>query len=41
VCRTFPEGPRCAYFDLLQFEREHQKDATVIPLIELVFHERS
>ncbi len=40
VCRTFPEGPRCAYFELLQFEREHQKDPTVIPLIELVFHER-
>jgi Fe-S-cluster containining protein len=40
VCRTFPEGPRCAYFDLLQFEREHQKDQNVIPLIELVFHER-
>ena len=40
VCRTFPEGNVCAYFDLLQFERQHQNDADVIPLIELVFHQR-
>lgn len=27
VCRDFPDGKRCGYYDFLQFEREQQGDA--------------
>lgn len=30
VCRDYPEGKRCGYYDFLQFEREHQDDPTFI-----------
>ncbi len=26
VCRAYPEGKRCGYYDFLKFEREHQGD---------------
>ena len=37
VCREFPDRERCAYYDLLQFEREQQSDMTVIPLVQITF----
>lgn len=37
VCRTFPETSRCAYFDLLEWEREQQNDPDVIPLVKITF----
>ena len=37
VCRTFPDRARCAYYDLLQFERVQQGDDTVIPLVQITF----
>ena len=37
VCRTFPDRTRCAYYDLLQFERVQQGDDTVIPLVQITF----
>ena len=37
VCRNFPEHPRCAYYDLLQFERAQQDDVTVVPLVQITF----
>lgn len=30
VCRDYPEGKRCGYYEFLQFEREHQDDPTFI-----------
>ena len=30
VCRDYPDGKRCGYYDFLQFEREHQDDPTFI-----------
>lgn len=30
VCRDYPEGKRCGYFEFLQFEREHQDDPTFV-----------
>ena len=30
VCRDYPEGKRCGYYEFLQFEREHQDDETFI-----------
>lgn len=30
VCRDYPEGKRCGYYDFLAFEREHQDDPTFI-----------
>ena len=39
VCREYPDRPRCAYYDLLQFEREQQDDETVIPLVQITFRE--
>ena len=30
VCRKYPDGPRCGYFDFLQFEREQQDDPDLV-----------
>lgn len=30
VCRNFPNGSRCGYYDFLAFERAHQKDKETI-----------
>jgi Fe-S-cluster containining protein len=37
VCRSFPDRARCAYYDLLQFERIQQGDETVVPLVQITF----
>ena len=37
VCREFPTTPRCAYYDLIEFEREQQNDPDVIPLVKITF----
>jgi hypothetical protein len=37
VCRNFPDRVRCAYYDLLQFERIQQDDETVVPLVQITF----
>jgi len=37
VCREFPAHSRCAYYDLLEFEREQQDDETVLPLVQITF----
>jgi hypothetical protein len=37
VCREFPSTSRCAYFDLLEWERKQQDDPDVIPLIKITF----
>ena len=37
VCRAFPSRPRCAYYDLIEFEREIQKDQDVIPVVKITF----
>ena len=37
VCREFPARTRCAYYDLLQFERVQQGDDTVVPLVQITF----
>ncbi len=34
-----PGRSRCAYYDLLQFERRQQDDQTVIPLVQITFRE--
>jgi uncharacterized protein len=31
VCRRYPSGTRCGYYDFLQFEREQQGDDDYIP----------
>jgi Fe-S-cluster containining protein len=37
VCREFPARQRCAYYDLLSFERSQQGDETVVPLVQITF----
>ena len=37
VCREFPEKKRCAYYDLIEFERELQDDPTVVPVVQITF----
>ena len=37
VCREFPARARCAYYDLLEFERDQQGDPDVIPLVKITF----
>jgi Fe-S-cluster containining protein len=37
VCREFPITTRCAYYDLLKFEREQQDDPNTIPLVTITF----
>jgi uncharacterized protein len=39
VCREYPGRPRCAYYDVLQFEREQQEDRHVLPLVQISFPE--
>jgi hypothetical protein len=39
VCREYPDRKRCAYYDLLQFERRQQDDPDVVPLIQITFRE--
>lgn len=37
VCREFPTTVRCAYYDLLRFERRQQDDPDVMPLVKITF----
>ncbi len=37
ACRAYPDAKRCAYYDLLQFEREQQGDPDVLPLVRITF----
>jgi Fe-S-cluster containining protein len=37
VCREYPARTRCAYYDVLQFEREQQDDMDVLPLVQITF----
>ena len=39
VCREYPDRVRCPYYDVLQFERRQQDDETVVPLVQITFHE--
>ncbi|MEZ5740587.1 MAG: YkgJ family cysteine cluster protein [Burkholderiaceae bacterium] len=31
VCRDYPNGNRCGYYEFIQFERKHQDDEDFIP----------
>jgi uncharacterized protein len=31
VCRQYPNGSKCGYYDFIRFERRHQGDDTFIP----------
>ncbi len=31
VCRDYPNGRKCGYYDFIKFERKHQDDKTFIP----------
>ena len=37
TCREFPTTTRCAYYDLIEFERQQQDDPDVIPLVKITF----
>jgi uncharacterized protein len=37
VCREFPARARCAYYDLLTFEKSQQGDDSVVPLVQITF----
>ena len=39
VCRGYPGRTRCAYYDLLQFERRQQGDENVVPVVTITFRE--
>lgn len=32
VCREYPNGSKCGYYDFLKFERKHQDDPDFVPL---------
>ncbi|HUJ16109.1 MAG TPA: YkgJ family cysteine cluster protein [Thermoanaerobaculia bacterium] len=32
VCRTYPDRPRCGYWDFLSWEREFQDDESSLPM---------
>lgn len=40
ICREYPGKTRCAYYDVLEFERETQGDADVLPLFQITFKPR-
>jgi Fe-S-cluster containining protein len=37
TCREYPDTSRCAYYDLIQWEREQQDDPDVVPLVKITF----
>jgi Fe-S-cluster containining protein len=37
VCREFPNTTRCAYYDLLKFERGQQDDPNALPIVQITF----
>jgi Fe-S-cluster containining protein len=37
VCRQYPDTTRCAYYDLLKFERQQQGDPDALPLVKITF----
>ncbi len=37
TCREFPTTVRCAYYDLIKFERTQQDDPDVLPLVKITF----
>ncbi|MGO4571274.1 YkgJ family cysteine cluster protein [Microvirga sp. 2TAF3] len=39
VCRSYPGRSRCAYYDLLRFERVQQGDESVVPQVKIIFRE--
>ena len=39
VCREYPDRSRCAYYDLLKFERIQQDDPDALPLVQITFRE--
>ena len=39
VCREFPARARCAYYDLLTFEKSQQGDDSVVPLVQITFRD--
>src|SRR4029079_5368405 len=39
VCRSYPGRSRCAYYDVLRFERIQQNDENVIPQVKIIFRE--
>jgi hypothetical protein len=32
VCRQYPNGSKCGYYDFIRFERKHQDDPDFVPL---------
>ena len=39
VCRGYPGRSRCAYYDLLRFERIQQGDENVMPQVRIAFRD--
>jgi uncharacterized protein len=39
VCREYPARSRCVYYDVLKFERIQQDDETVVPVIQITYHD--
>lgn len=37
ACRAYPDAERCAYYDLLEYERQQQDDPDVLPLVKITF----
>ena len=37
VCHEFTTTKRCAYYDLIEFERTQQDDPDVVPLVKITF----
>ncbi len=37
VCREYPDTTRCAYYDLLKFERQQQGAPDALPLVTITF----
>ena len=31
VCREYPDGKKCGYYDFIKFERKHQEDPAFVP----------
>ncbi len=39
TCRQYPDSTRCAYWDLLKFEKQQQGDEDAVPLVKITFRD--
>lgn len=40
VCRQYPGRSNCSYYDVIEFEREVQRDRDILPVVRLIWRKQ-